>query len=104
MTSFKKILTAGFAVFALVGAITVTHSTDAEAQWRRGRYYGGYGYGAGAAAAAGIVGGLALGAMAAQAAQPRPTYIEEPRCYRVRRNVWSEYQGRYVVRRVTVCD
>lgn len=97
MTTIKKTLATGFAALALAGAMTISHSSDAEARWRRG-----YGYGGGAVAA-GVIGGLALGAIAASAAAPRPTYVEGG-CYRVRRSVWNEYQGRYVVRRVTVCD
>lgn len=100
MGNLGKTLIAGCGVLALAGALTVSAGDVEARQWRRGGYGGGYGAGA---AAAGIIGGLALGAMAAQAAQPRPEYIEGG-CYSARRRVWSEYQGRYVVRRVRVCD
>ena len=96
MTIFKKSLTAACATLALAGAMTISHTNEAEARWRRG-----WGYGGGAVAA-GVIGGLALGAIAASAAQPRPVYVGG--CYKVRRSVWSEYHGHYVVRRVTVCD
>lgn len=95
MTAFKKTLTVACATLALAGAMTISHSNDAEARWRRGYYGGG-------AVAAGVVGALALGAIAASAA-PRPSYVEGG-CYRVRRSVWSDYHGRYVVRRMTVCE
>lgn len=88
------------ATLTLAGAATLSSSTEAEARWHRG-YRGG-------AIAAGIVGGLALGALAASA---RPSYaapvVADPGyggCYRVRRAVWSDYHGAYVTRRVTVCD
>ncbi|MBN9063031.1 MAG: hypothetical protein BGP06_17935 [Rhizobiales bacterium 65-9] len=99
MTLFKKTLTAALATVAVAGAMTL-QAGQAEARYWRYGY--GYGYGGGALAA-GIVGGLALGAIAASAAQPRPAYVVGG-CYRVRRAVWSDYQGRYVTRRVTVCD
>jgi hypothetical protein len=99
MSAYRKTLVAGFATLALASLATVTFSTDAEAQRRwRGR-----GHGAGGAVAAGVIGGLALGAIAAQAAQPRPPIIDDG-CYKVRRRVWSDYHGAWVVRRVTVCD
>lgn len=94
MTLFKKTLTAACATLALAGAMTIGQTNEAEARWRRGY--------AGGAIAAGVIGGLALGAIAASAAQPRPVYVGG--CYKVRRSVWSEYHGHYVVRRVTVCD
>ncbi|MET0605447.1 MAG: hypothetical protein ABWZ80_03250 [Beijerinckiaceae bacterium] len=96
---FSRTMTAALATAALAGAMMATGSNEAEARWRRG-YYGGYG----GAVAAGVVGGLALGAIAASAAQPRPVYVEGGRCYKVRRSVWSDYHGAYVTRRVTVCD
>ncbi len=97
MTLFKKTLTAALATVAVAGAMTLQAGQAEARYWRHG-----YGYGGGALAA-GIVGGLALGAIAASAAQPRPAYVVGG-CYRVRRAVWSDYQGRYVTRRVTVCD
>ncbi len=93
MTLIKKSLTAAAATLALAGAVTVSTSNEADARWRHRH---------GGAIAAGIVGGLALGAIAASAAQPRPVYVGG--CYKVRRSVWSDYHGAYVVRRVTVCE
>ncbi|WP_342360472.1 hypothetical protein [Terrarubrum flagellatum] len=91
MTTFKKTLTAALAALSLAGAMTITTSS-AEAYWRRG-YNGG-------AVAAGVVGALALGAIAASAAQP--TYVSG--CYIQRQSVWSDYRQGYVVRRVRVCQ
>ncbi|MET0605448.1 MAG: hypothetical protein ABWZ80_03255 [Beijerinckiaceae bacterium] len=99
MTILKKTLTAAVGAIALAGAMTLSAS-QAEARYWRGY---GYGYGGGALAA-GIIGGLALGAIAASAAQPRPVYVVGGGCYRVRRTVWSPYYGAYVTRRGTVCD
>lgn len=66
------------------------------------------GYNRGAAAAAGIAGALAIGAIAAQAAEAnrRRGYIEDdgPDCYTQNRRVWSERRGAYLVRRVEVCE
>ena len=75
--------------------MTVSASSGAEARYWRHGYYGG------GALAAGIIGGLALGAIAASAAQP--AYVVGG-CYRVRRTVWSNFHGGYVVRRFTVCN
>lgn len=91
MTIFKKTLTAALATVAVAGAMTL-QAGQAEARYWR------HGYGGGAVAA-GIIGGLALGAIAASAA---PRYVGA--CYRAHRTVWSPYHGAYVVRRVTVCD
>lgn len=91
MTAIKKTLTVACATLALAGAMTISHSNDAEARWRRGYYGGG-------AVAAGVVGALALGAIAASAA---PSYGG---CYIARRSVWSDYHGAYVVRRIRVCE
>ncbi len=92
MTLIKKSLTAAVATLAVAGAVTVSTSNEAEARWRHRH---------GGAIAAGIIGGLALGAIAASAAQP--TYYAGG-CYRVRKAVWSDFHGAYVVRRVTVCN
>ena len=120
MTMLTKTLAAGAAALALAGLLTVTSASEADAQgWnRRGPRVGGPVFVApgraapprrrgarinGGAVAAGVIGALAVGAIAAQAAQPRAPVVEEG-CYRVRRRVWSEYEGAYVMRRVTVCD
>ena len=34
---------------------------------------------------------------------PTPVYVE-PACHTVRERFWDEYRGRWVVRRVRVCD
>jgi hypothetical protein len=77
--------------------------------YRPARYYGGYPYGYrrsnGGAVAAGLIGGLALGALAATAARPAyyyPTTYAAP-CYIERRRVYDRY-GRIVVQRVQVCN
>ncbi len=71
MTRIRKFLTVGVAALTL-GA-TALSATPASAQWRHHGGWGGGGWhrgggGWGAPAAAGIVGGLALGAIAAGAA------------------------------------
>ena len=75
MTYRKKIL-AGFAAAAVLGGSALATSSPAQA-WCG--YYGcGYGYGD-AALAAGIVGGLAVGAIAANAAHEAHVRDEEAR-------------------------
>lgn len=93
----RKTTTAGLAALALAGTMAMT-TTEASAGWRH-RHHGG-------AIAAGIVGGMALGALvASRPAYAEPVYVEAaPACYKVRKQVWSDYHGGYVVRRVTVCD
>ena len=95
----RKSIGLALAAATIAGTMTIANS-DAEAQWR-GRHSG--------AVAAGIVGGLALGALAASAHRPAygygpAYYVDEPSCYTVRRRVWNEYRGHHVVRRVRVCD
>jgi hypothetical protein len=74
-------------------------------------YYGGYypyyrRYDNGGAVAAGLIGGLALGAIASAAANPyyyRPAYYDPARtCFMERRRIVNRY-GRVVVRRVQTC-
>lgn len=75
--------------------------------------------GDGGAVAAGVVGGLALGALAGAAAAhaappppppPYPYYAPAyappppPRCWFEPRQVWDPYAYAYVVRRVRVCE
>lgn len=83
-----------------------------------GRYYGGYpyygyrrGYYNGGAVAAGLVGGLALGAIAGAAGNPyygygpgyyRPAYYAPGSCVVERRRVVNRY-GRVVFQRVRTC-
>jgi hypothetical protein len=103
----KKILSAGLAGVVLAGSM-VAGAGDASARWRGQPYYYHHHRGnAGAAAAAGIVGGLAIGALAAGAARPAyagPVYDDYgPGCYVTHRRVWVDGWG-WTVRRVTLCD
>ncbi len=109
-------LRCGVAVATLAGVLLTLAPMEASAQYRR------RGPSAGAVAA-GVVGGLALGALAAGAARPYyygpgpyyygpgPAYVVEddlpppppvrPRCWFEREDVWDGYG--YVPRRVRVC-
>ena len=109
-------LRCGVMAATLAGVLMTLAPTDASAQYRR------RGPGAGAVAA-GVVGGLALGALAAGAARPYnygpgpnyygpgPAYVMEedlpppprvrPRCWIEREDVWDGYG--YVPRRIRVC-
>lgn len=112
----RKVAAIGLAGLTLAGAFVAT-TGEAEARWRRGGN-------AGAAVAAGIIGGLAVGALAASAARPAygypapvydygpppyaygpgPAYYDyEPECFVKTRRVWVDGWG-WRVRRVTVCD
>ena len=101
---------------AFVGALalatvsgTMAISTTPAAAWHRGYAHGAYPVapyaykrhrsGRNAAVAAGVVGGLALGALAAGAA--RPAYADD--CYVVRRRFVDDW-GRVYFRRETVCE
>src|SRR4051794_32543883 len=99
----------GLAAMLLAGSVA-----DASAQYR---YYGRGGYwGGGGAVAAGVIGGLAVGALAAGAARPyaypyaygpAPVYAPAPvygppACWYEREDVWNGYM--YVPRRVRVCQ
>lgn len=99
-------------------AATAVISAPAEAQWRhggyhRGGYYGGYhhrggGWGYGGAAAAGLVGGLALGAIAAPAYGGGYGYAPAygygySDCFIERQRVYDAW-GRPIIRRVRVCN
>ncbi|BAT59268.1 hypothetical protein GJW-30_1_01799 [Variibacter gotjawalensis] len=95
----KKGLTALMAVGA-VGLTIAASMGDADAQRR-------YRGGSGAGVAAGIIGGIAAGAIIAGATQPRyyepaPAYGPPPRwCYETQQ-VWSNRYQDYVPRRVRV--
>lgn len=83
------------AAAALSGAVMTSSTTSAQAGW-----HGGWG----APVAAGVVGGLALGALASSAYRPyyaAPVYYG-PACYTVRERVWTAYGWRFV--RTRVCD
>jgi hypothetical protein len=99
MMSFSKILTSTVAALTLGAAVLAT-SAPAEAGWRYRRGYYGYGYGyGGGALAAGLIGGLALGAIAASAAAAQPVPVS---CYWVKRQFVSP-RGYLVTRREQVC-
>lgn len=146
INSTKKAVMAAAAVATLATGVTVATSGAAEAQWR-GKYAGGgygyrpgraYGYGGGyrgyrgargGGVAAGIIGGLAAGALIAGAtnAYSAPysygyggvpvygpsygyapayhggAYAYEPACY-TRRVRQIDDWGRVLVRRVRVCE
>jgi hypothetical protein len=93
-SSKAKVAISGALVAATMG---LTVMTPMSAQAREGRH---------AAAAAGVAGGLALGAIAAGAANANAgtrVYVDEPRdCYFERRREWDGYGWTY--RRVRVCD
>ncbi len=95
-SKITKLLCGALAAAALA---TTVMPQDAEAGWRHRR---------GAAVGAGILGGLAVGALIAGAASAHPGYYAAPvysgpDCYWVkqRRETWDGY---VVVRRVRVCD
>lgn len=108
-SKMKKTLAAGLAAATLAGT-AIASATPASAQWG---WRGGYGWG-GPAVAAGVVGGLALGALAA-----RPYYYGAPygyyggyapvgygygggECFIERRRTVDPW-GRVIVRRVRTC-
>ncbi len=94
----KKTLTAAVAALIMAGSLAVT-TTEASARGWRGGY--------GGAVAAGVIGGLAVGALAASAYRPvyaAPVYDDyAPDCYRVARRVWIPGYG-WSLRRRTVCE
>jgi hypothetical protein len=116
-SGMKKALVVTLAI-ATVGGAMLASTSDAEAQYRYRRGYG-------APVAAGIIGGIAAGALIAGAARPaygysnsyyaaprhygysqsayEPVYEEAPACYVQRRKVWID-DFRYTYRRVRVCD
>ena len=113
MITLRKALTGSIAALALSATVLAT-ATPASADWRGHRRGGN-----GGAIAAGIIGGLALGALAAGAARadtrtyyapaPAPVYVPSYSysyggCYEVEKpayNRWGEFRG---YRLVTVCD
>ena len=115
MTKIRSLLTGTITALALGATVLVT-ATPASADWRGHRRHGGHGGGKGAAIAAGIIGGLALGALAAGAARadtrrsyhaPAPAYAPSYSyggCYDIEKpayNRWGQFLG---YRLVTVCD
>jgi hypothetical protein len=149
-TKLKSTAFAALAVTVISGGATTFSVTEAEAQWRpgvrfgggwapRAAYRGGWGYrpvrgfrgGRGAAVAAGIIGGIAAGALIAGASQPayaapaygyghggyapaynhyqpaysyhQPVYGYQPTCYTKRVRQVIDYDT-VVIRRVRVCE
>ena len=108
-STIKKALVGALALATVSGTMAI--STTPASAWHRGygHAYGGgpYAYrrhhsGRNAAVAAGVVGGLALGALAAGAA--RPAYaVPAEECYTVRRRFVDDW-GRVYFRRQTVCE
>lgn len=98
----RKSLTA-LAVAATVGIAAVSTTSPAEARWRGG------------GVAAGVIGGIAAGALIAGAARPYgygyygyapgpayyPSYGYGPACYWQRQRVWNGWA--WGIRRVWVC-
>jgi hypothetical protein len=117
MSVIRKTLTGALAAATLTAGI-IAASAPAEAQWRRGHHRGGWG----APVAAGVIGGLALGALAAQAAQPRyyyaPGYTTYPAygygayhypaytrtCWRQRQPAYDRWGNFVGYRSVRVCN
>ncbi len=104
-TTLKKLATGGIVAVALAGTAIVA-SAPAEAQY----YHRGYGYGYGAPLAAGLLGGLAAGAIVGAATAPYyagpPAYAygPGPGCYWVRGPVYDQW-GRFAGYRPTqVCN
>ena len=119
-SKMKKTLAAGLAAITLGGA-AIASATPAAAQWGWGPRYGGYHYGyrhrpyygGGGAVAAGLIGGLAIGALAA-----RPAYGYAPvgyyggyapvaygyggECFVERRRTIDPW-GRVIVRKIRTC-
>lgn len=116
MIKIRKALTGTIAALAL-GATVLASVSPANADWRSQRHNGGgrRGGGNGGAIAAGIIGGLALGALAAGAArsQPRSYYAPAPAyepvyspevCYDVEKRVYNRWGQFLGYRMVTVCE
>ena len=102
----KKLLTT-LAAVGTIAVASVAAPTSASAQWRGGwrGHHGGWG---GGAVAAGVLGGLALGAVAANSYPYYggygygPAYAYGPGgCYLQRERVWDGFGWR--IRRVRVC-
>ena len=107
MTGLRKTFLAGLAALTL--ATGVAGSTAPAAAWYRG-----YGYGWGGPVAAGVIGGLAAGAIVGSVARPYgygyapygyygPAPVYDP-CYRARRPVFDAYGNVAGYRPVRVCN
>lgn len=103
MTTARTMMTSAIAALALCGTVLAS-AAPAEAGYR-------YRHGGGAIAA-GVIGGLALGAIAAStypAYSPYPAYGVRPvyygrRCYVSREPVFNAWGDVVYTRRVRVCD
>ena len=116
MAALKNFAVAALAALTLGGAALGTAAPAEASPYKKGLHlkavpagyhghgygYHGYGkhYGYGAPVAAGLIGGLALGAVAASAS---PVYVAASDCYTVRRRFVNAY-GDVYVRRERVCD
>jgi hypothetical protein len=105
----KKLLTT-LAAVGTIAVASVAAPTSASAQWRGGWHHHG-GWGGGGAVAAGVLGGLALGTIAANSypyyggyGYPAGAYAYGPGpggCYLQRERFWDGWGWR--IRRVRVC-
>jgi hypothetical protein len=99
MSVLRKTLIAGLAALTLTAGVAT--SSAPAAAWYRG------GYGWGAPVAAGVIGGLAAGAIIGSAARPYygyPAYAPEGGCYLARRPTYDGYGNFIGYRRMRVCD
>jgi hypothetical protein len=99
MSVLKKTLIAGLAALTLTAGV-VTASAPAAAWYR--------GYGWGAPVAAGVIGGLAAGAIIGSASRPYGYYgypaYDEGGCYFVRRRTFDAYGNFIGYHRTRVCE
>ena len=110
MTTFGK-LTLLFVAFPLALAPTLAQAGGFEyyEDGYGGTYYSksyGNGFRSGDAAAAlglGLIGGMALGAIAATPAPTREVIVQQA-CYRAWRDVWNDHRGAYQRKLVRVCE
>jgi hypothetical protein len=92
----RKLLTSTFAALTLGTVALASAPASAFTPYPYYGYGGGY-------VAAGVIGGMALGAMAASAAASAHTPIyDEAECYIVRRKVHTPYG--LLIRKVRVCE
>jgi hypothetical protein len=102
--ALKTKIAGGAAALALAAGLVASAPNEAAAQWRHHGWHGGW---RGPGVAAGVVGGLALGALAAGAGNRYygPGYYAPaygPDCYLTRERVWNGYT--WVWRRVRMCN
>ena len=96
----RKLMIGGLAAATVAGSLAVS-TASADAGWRGHRWHGHHHRHGGAWIAPAIVGGLALGALAAPYAYGGPVYYGE-RCWIERRHAINRW-GQPVVRRIQVC-